>query len=50
MLTTGSYNDGKRGFLGWNKELEKDLFEYADYLTANNVHLYYLMFINIKEM
>lgn len=37
MLTTGSYNDGKRGFLGWNKELEKDLFEYADYLTANNV-------------
>ena len=24
MLTRGSYNDGKRGFLGWTKELEKE--------------------------
>ena len=24
MLTMGSYNDGKRGFRGWTKELEKE--------------------------
>lgn len=32
-LTTGVYNDGKRGFLGWNKNLEKELFDYSDKLS-----------------
>lgn len=32
-LTTGSYNDGKRGFEGWNEKLESDLLEFADNLT-----------------
>lgn len=36
-LTTGSYNDGKRGFDGWNEELENNLFLYANDLTANGI-------------
>lgn len=36
-LTTGSYNDGKRGFNGWNDILESKLFNYADILTKNNI-------------
>ncbi|HIP12473.1 MAG TPA: DNA adenine methylase [Arcobacter sp.] len=34
-LTTGSYNDGKRGFAGWNESTEKELFEFADKLHHN---------------
>lgn len=33
MLTTGSYNDGKRGFQGWNIETERKLFVFADKLN-----------------
>ena len=33
----GSYNDGKRGFHGWNEELEKELFKFADSLTKRNI-------------
>lgn len=36
-LTTGSYNDGKRGFDGWNKELEAELFSFADNLNKSGV-------------
>ncbi len=36
-LTTGSYNDGKRGFDGWNKELELELFNFADDLTTDEI-------------
>ncbi|MCM1235009.1 MAG: DNA adenine methylase [Ruminococcus flavefaciens] len=36
-LTTGSYNDGKRGFDGWNEELENNLFLYANTLTKRNI-------------
>lgn len=36
-LTTGSYNDGKRGFDGWNKELEAELFSFADNLNQSGV-------------
>lgn len=32
-LTKGSYNDGKRGFKGWNKHEEQRLFDFADYLN-----------------
>ncbi|MDE1844849.1 MAG: DNA adenine methylase [Thaumarchaeota archaeon] len=35
MLTTGSYNDGKRGFLGWTKELEKEFLTTVDELDKN---------------
>ena len=33
MLTTGAYNDGKRGFQGWNTETEQKLFAFADKLN-----------------
>ena len=36
-LTTGSYNDGKRGFKGWNKNLEAELFAFADQLNSNKI-------------
>lgn len=37
QLTTGTYNDGKRGFNGWNKELESNLLANLNRLDANNV-------------
>lgn len=37
-LTTGSYNDGKRGFKGWDDNLEVELFHFIDGLTSKNVH------------
>lgn len=36
-FTTGSYNDGKRGFNGWCIEEEAKLFEYADKLNERSV-------------
>ena len=33
MLTNGSYNDGKRGFHGWNKRTEKQLFNFVTKLN-----------------
>ena len=38
MLTNGAYNDGKRGFKGWNKDLESELFEFLNRLNARNIH------------
>ncbi|OJU16536.1 MAG: DNA adenine methylase [Clostridiales bacterium 43-6] len=36
-LTTGAYNDGKRGFEGWSKDLESELFSCVDQLNENEV-------------
>lgn len=36
-LTTGSYNDGKRGFKGWDDKLEQELFDFIDEMTQDNV-------------
>ena len=36
-LTTGSYNDGKRGFNGWNDDLEQSLFEFLNKLNNDGV-------------
>lgn len=36
-LTLGSYNDGKRGFAGWNEKTEQDLFFFADQLDKKGV-------------
>ena len=36
-LTTGAYNDGKRGFDGWNKTLEAELFSFADDLNQSGI-------------
>ena len=35
MLTTGAYNDGKRGFHGWNSETEKKLLDFVDNLNKH---------------
>lgn len=37
MLTTGAYNDGKRGFNGWNEDQEAALFEFANNLTQKQI-------------
>ena len=36
-LTTGAYNDGKRGFKGWGIEAEKRLFKFLDTLNNNSI-------------
>ena len=36
-LTTGAYNDGKRGFKGWGIEEEKRLFKFADLLNEKSI-------------
>ncbi|MBS1519648.1 MAG: DNA adenine methylase [Bacteroidetes bacterium] len=36
MLTNGSYNDGKRGFHGWDSETEKRFFDFVDKLNEEN--------------
>ena len=36
-LTTGAYNDGRRGYAGWSDELEAELFDFADTLDAAGV-------------
>ncbi|MBQ9254174.1 MAG: Dam family site-specific DNA-(adenine-N6)-methyltransferase [Bacteroidales bacterium] len=37
LITTGTYNDGKRGFTGWNKEQEYKLLELLDFLDSKKV-------------
>ena len=37
MLTTGTYNDGKRGFKGWSEEQENELFEFCNRINKNGV-------------
>lgn len=37
MMTTGSYNDGKRGFNGWSYEEEHRLLTYLETLNSNGV-------------
>lgn len=36
-FTRGTYNDGKRGFLGWKKEHELAMFEFLDELSLKNI-------------
>lgn len=36
-LTTGAYNDGKRGFENWDIDSERKMFEFADSLTKKSV-------------
>lgn len=37
LITTGSYNDGKRGFKGWSENEEKQLLEKLDTLNKKGV-------------
>ncbi|WP_448913836.1 Dam family site-specific DNA-(adenine-N6)-methyltransferase [Gemella sp.] len=36
-LTTGSYNDGKRGFKGWNDELEAEMFDFLNQINSSGI-------------
>ena len=36
-LTTGSYNDGKRGFKGWNIIDEKNMFQFTNHLNQKSI-------------
>ncbi|MCK8638990.1 DNA adenine methylase [Fructobacillus fructosus] len=44
-LTTGSYNDGKRGFKGWNGELEQNLFRFIEerHQSGNKILFSYVL-------
>lgn len=46
MLTLGSYNDGKRGFSGWTKVHEYELFNFANKI---NQHGAYFMISYVSE-
>lgn len=37
QLTTGSYNDGKRGFNGWNEDLENSLLKNLNILNEKEI-------------
>ncbi|EMI4816173.1 Dam family site-specific DNA-(adenine-N6)-methyltransferase [Campylobacter upsaliensis] len=37
LITQGTYNDGKRGFSGWNESLEKDLLNYLNKLDSKGI-------------
>lgn len=37
LITTGSYNDGKRGFKNWTEESDKALFELLDKLDERKI-------------
>lgn len=41
MLTLGSYNDGKRGFEGWTKQHEAEMFNFAN--KINTVGAYFMI-------
>ncbi len=36
-LTTSSYNDGKRGFNGWDDKLERELFDFINMLNNQKI-------------
>jgi adenine-specific DNA-methyltransferase len=48
-LTTGSYNDGKRGFKGWGIEAEKKMFEFANSLNEKSIQFIISYIIEHKE-
>ena len=37
LITTGTYNDGKRGFTGWNEVYEKKLLDILDDLNSRHI-------------
>lgn len=37
LITTGSYNDGNRGFKNWEEEEEKELLDYLNYLDSKKI-------------
>lgn len=48
-FTTGSYNDGKRGFNGWSEEEESRLLKLVDELDRKGIRFMFSYVINHKE-
>jgi adenine-specific DNA-methyltransferase len=48
-LTTGSYNDGKRGFLGWGIETESCFFQFVDDLNDKRINFMISYVLEHKE-
>ena len=46
LVTTAEYNDGKRGFEGWNSDLEAKLLSFLCQLDKSG---YYFMLSNVME-
>ena len=46
LATCGAYNDGKRGFNGWDINQQHELLNFLDTLTSKNIHF---MLSNYKE-
>lgn len=46
LITCGAYNDGKRGFNGWDEEQDRELFGFLDRLNSKNIKF---MLSNILE-
>lgn len=49
LITTGSYNDGKRGFGDWKQKEDDELLELLDRLNEKKFHSFYRMFFIIKD-
>ncbi len=49
LITTGSYNDGNRGFKNWTVPQEKKLLEYLDYLNSQKVRFALSNVLSHKE-
>lgn len=49
LITLGSYNDGKRGFNGWNENDEKRLYKFIDLLNAKGINFMLSNLIVHKE-
>lgn len=50
LITTGTYNDGKRGFTGWGPQQEEVLLELLDKLDARGVRFALSNVIKHKKM
>ena len=50
MLTNASYNDGRRGFNGWNNDLEEGLFNLIDTIDEQGVQFMLSYVLEHKEI
>lgn len=50
MLTNASYNDGRRGFNGWNNDLEEGLFNFIDTIDEQGVQFMLSYVLEHKEI
>ena len=46
MISCGAYNDGKRGFNGWDEKQEQELLDFLDRLNRKGIKF---MLSNMKD-